>query len=103
MEPLDWQINDNYSIDHIGARTLIINADDPQTAGLQLIALGYPVCPPNQGWTLTADDVLIKEGAPPLPPAAYAVHFGERIYIYPFGFVVVISLDGSYKLFYVKD
>lgn len=102
MTPLDWHINDNYRSDHVGARTLLINADDPSSAADQLLTLGYPIIPPGTNITMTADDCLMRGGANPLPPAAFAMHHLERVFIYPFGWVAVVGLDGSFKLFYVE-
>ena len=35
--------------------------------------------------------------------AAFAVHLGERIFIYPAGFICIVQLDGSYKLFKLES
>jgi len=103
MKPLDWMINDNYKQDAVGSRTLILDAESADPASMQLLELGFPFAPPNLGWSITADDCLVKKGAPPLPPAAYAIHLGDKIYIYPFGYIAVVTLDGSFKLFHIKD
>lgn len=102
MNILDWQINTHYQVDHVGNRTLVIDADNPTSAATQLLAAGCPYAPPNLGWSITADDCLIRPGAPPLPPAAFAMHFGERIYIYPFGYVAVMQLNGAFTLFHLE-
>jgi len=101
VRPLDWQINTHYSADHVGRRSLILDVDNPESAAIQLGKLGYPNAPPDLGWQMTADNCLLKEGAPLLPPAARAVHLGEQIFIYPGGYVSCVALDGSFKLFYV--
>lgn len=101
MSPLDWEINTKYAVDHVGQRVLLIDGDSVLSAKHQLTALGYPHAPPG-GWQLTADDMLIKEGAPPLPPAARAFHLGETIFIYPAGLVVTVDLSGAFTLFLVK-
>jgi len=101
MKPLDWYFNDNYSVDHVGGRVMLIDSDNPDPPSLQLGKLGYSNAPPDSGWLLTADDCLLKQGVPPLPPAAYAVHLGERIFIYPAGYAAVVKLNGDFSLFYV--
>lgn len=103
MTLLDWFVNTNYQRDYIGARSLLIDTDLPGTATMQLIELGYPIAGPDSGFSITADEALVKDGRLPLGPAAYAVHLGERVYIYPFGYVAVMAIDGSFKLFHVKD
>lgn len=102
MKILDWYANTHYSVDHVGQRTLILDADSLDSAATQLNKLGYPSAPPDLGWTLTADNMLVKEGAPPLPPAARALHLGDQIFIYPGGFVASVRLDGGFTLFLVK-
>lgn len=101
MKPLDWFINENYAADHVGQRTLLIDADNPLPAATQLAQLGYPNAPPG-GWSMTEDMCLVHEGAPPLPPAAYAIHHAERVYIYPAGLVACLQLNGGFSLFLVK-
>ena len=103
MTPLDWHYNDGYAVDHFGSRSLLIDGNLSISAAAQLETLGYPLASPNSGWDLTEDNFLIKTGAPPLPPCAYAVHLGERIYAYPFGYIVVLALNNSYKLFYTGE
>lgn len=104
MTPLDWHYNDGYALDHLGTRSLLIDGDSSFSAAEQLETLGYPLAPPNSGWEVSEDNILLKRGAPlPLPPCAYADHLGERIYAYPFGYIVVLALNNSYKLFYTGE
>lgn len=101
MTPLNWLINDNYEVDHIGARSLLIDGDSIDTVSMQLIALGFPPMDPSASWSISADDCLMKTGAPPLPPAGYATHLGEQVYIYPFGYLAAMDLNGKFKLFHI--
>lgn len=101
MKMLDWERNIHYKADHIGNRTMLVDGSQLISAKAQLSAAGYTFAAPDSGWSLTADDMLIKEGAPPLPPAARATHFGETIFIYPAGLVVTVALDGAFTIFLV--
>lgn len=97
---LDWHLNSQYSEadcrQHLGRIPLLIdpNSTDPIW---QQVEDNYPAgWQPVMGlerdkWTLTFDDYLIYPGLPPVAPAAMATHAGERVLVYPAGWVVVVN------------
>jgi hypothetical protein len=105
---LDWHLNRNYkpadARQHLGRIPLLINPDSPDPIYRQ-IEDNYPAgWQPVAGlerekWTLTFDDYLIYPGLPPLAPAAMAQHAGERVLVYPAGWVVVVNdLNGEFTV-----
>ena len=97
--PLDWHINTDYPEEYLNNIPLAVNAHDsrPIIEQLRETALIYE-CPEGLGWGLSGDNCLIYPGLPPLQPAAYAVHLGEQIYIYPHAFGVILQLSGAFEL-----
>lgn len=103
---LDWHLNtSSYKEDdarqHLGRIPLLLDPNSPDPVWLQ-IQTNYPEgwCPvmDREKWTLTADDYLIYPGLPPVAPAAMAWLRAERILVYPAGWVVVTTLDGSFTV-----
>lgn len=98
---LDWHTNtaaysETDARFHLGRIPLLIDPNSPDPIYRQ-IDENYPKgWNPVAGlerdkWTLTFDDYLIYPGLPPCPPAAMAFHAGERIMVYPAGWVVVVN------------
>lgn len=103
MTPLDWHINSRYpDAEALCGRILrYIDADSADEIYRQLDAnsiSGWHPEPPSYGWELSADDCIRFPGLPPLQPCAMAVHLGERIYIYPAGFVCIVQLSGAFSI-----
>lgn len=103
MTPLDWQLNADFpqASDHIGSIPHYISADSSDEAYRQIHARsisGWHPESPSVGWQLAADDHLLFPGLPPLAPCAYAYHLGERIFIYPAGFVCIVQLSGAFSV-----
>lgn len=97
---LDWHLNSQYSESdarlHLGRIPLLINPDSDDPIWLQ-VQDNYPegwnpvLGLERDKWTLTFDDYLIYPGLPPIAPAAMAIHKGERMLVYPAGWVVVVN------------
>lgn len=104
---LDWHINSNYPIDesraYLGRIPLLINPDcaDPVW---QQVQDNYPGgWNPVQGeerdkWSLFGDDYLKYPGLPAVAPAAMAWLRGEKILVYPAGWLVVVELNGDFTV-----
>jgi len=103
VRPLDWHLNDRYPHpeQYLGPITRYLDADSSLPCWTQLDEAaphGWNPQLPGQGWELTADDRLVYPGLPPLAPAAFALHLGERIFIYPPGWVCIVQLGGAYSI-----
>lgn len=97
---LDWYLNDQYrdALTHLGPLPQWINRDSVLSAQEQIAAhREWIPAPPDSGFSLTADDYLIYDGLPPLAPAAHAWHLGQKILVYPHGFVVVVEIGGRFS------
>lgn len=103
--PFDWLVNDYYPEDeqrlHLGAIPTYLNAASSDPIWLQLqenSRSGWNPVPPGAGFQFSQDDVLLYPGLPPLSPVAMATHLGERIFIYPANFVLILQLNQDYSL-----
>lgn len=76
------------------------NADssDPLWLQLQSTAEVYAPLPASKLFQFAVDEYLCYPGLEPLAPVAYAAHLGERIFVYPAGFVVILQLNGDYTV-----
>lgn len=98
---LDWHINDNYSdaLSLMGPIPALLTPASQDPAYLQLAENLYWNPEPNDGkWKLMADDALFHTGLPPVMPVAMAHLRGERILIYPAGWVVIAQLNGEFSI-----
>lgn len=98
---LNWHINSAYPDAEamLGNLPLAISADSSASIAEQLDATyGWEPLLPNQGWELSLDDMLIYPGLPPASPIAYAYHLGEKIILFPAGFVCIVQLGGAFQL-----
>lgn len=100
--PLDWAENIDYN-EQIRNRykkiTLTIDANDRRPIWEQLCStVGWKPIPPNESFSLNADETLTYPGLPPTLPILRAQHGLERIYVYPAGFVIILQLSGSYSM-----
>ena len=102
--PLDWQENTRYRSEEVraamGKLSLYIDGasvdqiyrqiDDNSVSGWQ---------PQNHamGWELFADDSLRCTGLPPVSPLAFAYHLGEKILIFPAGWICIVQLNGNFS------
>lgn len=94
----DWYLNDqayhpNAAQAYLGRIPLLINPESADPVWQQ-VQDNYPKGwnPELPGkWTLTFDDYLIYPGLPPVAPAAMAIHRGERVLVYPAGWLVVVN------------
>lgn len=106
MTPLDWHLNDNYPGDEqrlaLGRIPSYLTRDTADALWMQLderATSGWnPQIVKDMGWELSADECLIYKGLPPLPPVAYATHLGEKILVYPAGWVVIVQLGGKFSV-----
>lgn len=105
MKPLDWHVNTAYSSDVItpivAPLTLYIDGDCADPVWLQIedsSASGWHPQLTPKGFELHADDVLTFPGMPPIAPAAYAYHLGEKVLAYPAGWVCIVQLGGEFSL-----
>ena len=103
MIPLDWHLNDRYPNPetYLGSIPTVLDALDPDPIYRQFDRRspgGWWPELPDKGWQLTADDALLFPGLPPLMPAAHAWHLGEKVLVYPAGWVCVVQLGGSYTI-----
>jgi hypothetical protein len=104
--PLGWHENGNYLSDEVreavGGLTTYLTSATTDPLWLQLdenSRSGWnPQLVADQGWELSADEHLIYPGLPPLAPAAYATHLGEKILVYPHGWVVIVQLGGAFSV-----
>lgn len=98
---LDWHINLNYpnDISLLGPLPGLITPASQDNAAQQLADNLFWNPEPDDGrWTLLADDALLHTGLPPITPVAMAHLHGERILIYPAGWVVVAQLNGEFAV-----
>lgn len=107
--PLDWYLNEAYgpnAMTHLGNVHRYITSVSVLTAFEQIdkhSESGYnPQIVKGMGWELAADDYLIYKGLPPLAPAAHAYHLGDKVLVYPAGWVVICQLDGKFSVARVK-
>jgi hypothetical protein len=105
MKPLDWYVNADLPPDvatqAVGALPLYLDADSADPAWLQIEEASRSGWNPHgtpEGFELHMDDILTFPGLPPVPPAAYAYHLGEKILAYPAGWVVIVQLNQSYSI-----
>ena len=101
MTLLDWQISDYPQAEsEIRNIPLLFDADNPASLDHQLASIhpGIEPAPPSF-FSLSFDFCLLKEEMPPLQPIAQASHLGERIFIYPAGFIVILQLNQSFKAY----
>lgn len=104
---LDWHFNVSYKEDevrqHLGRIPLLLdpNCTDPVW---QQVQDNYPegwnpvLGDERDKWTLTGDDYLIYPGLPPLAPVAMAWLRSERVFVYPAGWMVVVTLGGDFTV-----
>lgn len=103
---LDWHLNEAYGNEahtYLGRIPLLIdpNCADPVWLQVQTnLPEGWnPVLADDRSkWTLTADDYLIYPGLPPIAPAAMAWLRGEKVLVYPAGWIVVAQLNGEFTV-----
>lgn len=105
MKPLDWMVNDQFPGDeqrqYMGGIPTYLDGNSTDPLWLQLderSRSGWNPIPPGQGFQFAADDTLLYPGLPPLQPVAMATHLGERIFIYPAGFVLILQLNQDFSL-----
>lgn len=100
MKPLDWQLNTQYADaeSHLGRLPSFIDGVSTAKTWEQITkhTSWEPFLPGS--WELTADDYLIYASLPPLAPAAMAYHLGEKILVYPHGFVCIVQLNQDYTV-----
>lgn len=99
---LDWYINDNVrdAQAHLGLLPTYITSASTDPAWLQIEEHSRSGWNPHltpKGFGLVHDDYLTFPGLPPLAPAAYAYHLGEKILAYPAGWVVIVQLNGQFS------
>lgn len=94
---LDWRLNNRHnSRDVITALGLIpgfVLADDPRPAHEQInerSARGWNPQLPGK-WQMNQDDWLLFPGDPPLEPLAFAWLREEKIVVYPYAWVAIIT------------
>lgn len=103
--PLDWHTNSNYPESTVSAALrnipMLFDSTSARSAEEQLSAHfpGITSAPPEAGFSLSANSELLHPAIDALAPAAFAIHLGERIFVYPAGFICISQLSGSYKLF----
>lgn len=109
MKPLDWHINERCDAslvrqflpplwqytDGNSADPLWLQIDERSQSGWQPYA-------PIAGFEMSVEDYLLYPEMPPLEPLAMAHHLGERILVYPAGFVAIVQLNGDYSIARVK-
>jgi len=102
---LDWQINERADPALIRAwlppAQAYTDASSTEPLWLQLenkAKGGWHPLSADRGVILGADDYLMMPGLAPLAPVAYAVHLGERIFVYPAAFICLVQLGGAYSI-----
>jgi hypothetical protein len=101
--PLDWQLNGRYPRpeEHLNPLQNFISGASVDPVWRQIeenTPLGWQPASPTMGFELSADDYLIYPSVPPLAPAAMAWHLGEKVLVYPAGFVCVVQLNGDFTV-----
>ncbi len=98
---LDWHLNDRYpdAVSRLGPIPGLITPASPDPAWKQFEAnLYWNPEPADSGWKLLGDDALIYPGLRPVMPVAMAWLRGEKILIYPAGWVVIAQLNGDFSI-----
>jgi hypothetical protein len=105
FRPLGWQLNDNYPNpeEHLAGLPRYINASSTDPIWLQISENSRSGWHPEPGgFELSADEHLLFPGLPPLAPAAYAGHLGEKVLAYPAGWVCIVQLGGAFSVARVR-
>jgi hypothetical protein len=106
--PLDWYINNSVrdAQAHLGMLPSYITSASADPIWMQIdehSESGWnPQIVLGMGWELTADEYLIYQGLPPLAPAGYAYHLGEKVLAYPAGWVCIVQLGGKFSVARVR-
>lgn len=92
---LDWQTNSRHSVgdilDALGIIPEFVLADDPRPAHEQFNErYGWNPQLPGK-WQMNQDDWLLFPGDPPLEPLAFAWLREEKIVVYPYAWVAIIT------------
>lgn len=101
---LDWHLNTQEPADWVRRWLPPIQAytradsADPLWYQLQHTAERYTPYDGSRGFAFSEDQYLCFRGLDPLAPVAYAYHLGERIFVYPANFVVILQLNGDYTV-----
>ena len=102
--PLDWQENTSYPADEVraavGKVVLYIDATSTDEIYRQIndnSVSGWHPEDHQMGWELFADNSLRVTGLPPVMPLAFAYHLGEKILIFPAGWVCVVQFNGDFS------
>ncbi len=102
---LDWHVNERESADLVAQflppvqRYLDAASADPVWLQLEeKSATGWNPYPPIAGFDLSMEDYLLFPELSPLAPLAMAYHLGERILVYPAGFIAVVQLNSNYSI-----
>jgi len=98
---LDWRLNDNYpnAISLLGPVPALVTAASDDVAWQQFHDNHFwEPQDSTHGWKLMADDALLYPNLPPVMPVAFAWLRGEKIMIYPAGFVVIVQLNGDFSI-----
>ena len=95
-------LNPEVTPDHLGIIPSFLDENNPAPAREQFDANyqhggGWQ---PMDGWTLNGDLTLTYEEGedPPLSPYAFAKFNDELILIYPYAWVTIVQLDGSFEV-----
>ena len=98
---LDWQVNERADPSHVAeflpAPQAYLDAASIDPVWLQLHDY-WNLYPPTAGFELSVEDYLLYPELPPLAPLAMAYHLGERVLVYPAGFIAVVQLNGDYTI-----
>jgi hypothetical protein len=102
---LDWHINER--VDPTLIRQFLPpiqtytrgDTTDPLWLQLQERAPnGWNPLPAHASFEMSMEEHLLYPEMPPLEPLAMAYHLGERILVYPAGFVAIVQLNGDYSI-----
>jgi hypothetical protein len=107
FRPLDWYLNEDYPNpeEFLGGLPRYINSQSTDPIWLQLNDNSRSGWHPNltpHGFELSADEHLLFPGFPPLAPAAYAWHLGEKVLAYPAGWICLVQLGGAFSVARVR-
>ena len=106
---LDWHINENYVAYHGLATTISAMGKIPEwlfesdirPAWEQLderyVWGGWNPMAPG-GFQLAEDDYLLYPGDEPMAPIAFAMLRDEKIILYPYSFVCIVSANGAFSI-----
>lgn len=101
---LDWQVNAREPEAEVRRWLPAIQAytradsTDPLWFQLEHTAERYTPMDASKGFEFSADEYLCYRGLDPLAPVAMAHHLGERIFVFPAHFVVIVQLNGDYTV-----